>query len=50
MILTDGTAKKGKGGFPMFDSHEIRKRELEELSQCQPELIIMGAGTSGALV
>ena len=32
----------------MFDSHKIKKRELEGLSQGQPEIIIVGTGTNGA--
>jgi hypothetical protein len=32
----------------MFGSHKIKKRELEELSQGQPEIIIVGTGTNGA--
>ena len=48
LIFADGTAKKRKGGFLMFGSHKIKKRELEELSQGQPETIIVGTGTNGA--
>ena len=48
LILAGGTVKERKGGFLMFGSHEIKKRELEELSQGQPETIIVGTGTSGA--
>jgi hypothetical protein len=48
MIFADGTVKKRKGGFLMFGSHEIKKRELEELSRGQPEIIIVGTGTNGA--
>ena len=48
LIFADGTVKKRKGGFLMFGSHEIKKRELEELSQGQPEIIIVGTGTDGA--
>jgi hypothetical protein len=48
LIFADGTVKKRKGGFLMFGSHEIKKRELEELSQSQPEIIIVGTGTDGA--
>lgn len=40
--------KKRKGGFLMFGSHEIKRRELEELSQGQPEVVIVGTGTDGA--
>ena len=48
LIFTDGVVKKRKGGFLMFGSHKIKKRELEELSQGQPEIIIIGTGTNGA--
>jgi len=48
LLFADGTVKKRKGGFLMFGSHKIKKRELEELSQGQPETIIVGTGTNGA--
>ena len=48
LIFADGTVKKRKGGFFMFGSHKIKKQELEELSQGQPETIIVGTGTNGA--
>ena len=32
----------------MFGSHKIKKQELEELSQGQPEIIVIGTGTNGA--
>jgi len=48
LIFTDGTVKKRKGGFLMFGSHKIKKRELEELSRGRPEIIIVGTGTNGA--
>jgi len=48
LIFTDGTVKKRKGGFLMYGSHKIKKQELEELSQDQPEIIIIGTGTNGA--
>ena len=48
LIFADGTVKKRKGGFLMFGSHEIKRRELEELSQGQPETVIVGTGTNGA--
>lgn len=48
LIFADGTVKKRKGGFLMFGSHKIKKQELEELSQGQPETIIVGTGTNGA--
>jgi hypothetical protein len=48
LIFADGTVKKRKGGFLMFGSHKIKKQELEELSQSQPETIIVGTGTDGA--
>lgn len=48
LIFGDGTVKKRRAGFPMFGSHEIKERELEELSHGQPEAIIVGTGTGGA--
>lgn len=48
LIFADGTVKKRKGGFLIFGSHKIKKRELEELSRGQPEIIIVGIGTDGA--
>ena len=48
LIFADGTVKKRKGSFLMFGSHKIKKQELEELSQGQPEIIIVGTGTNGA--
>jgi hypothetical protein len=48
LIFADGTVKKRKGGFLMYGSHKIKRQELEELSQGQPEIIIVGTGTNGA--
>jgi hypothetical protein len=48
LILADGTVKKRRGGFLMYGSHKIKRQELEELSQGQPEIIIVGTGTNGA--
>ena len=48
LIFGDGTVKKRKGGFFMFGSHRIKKKEIEELIQGQPETIIVGTGTNGA--
>lgn len=48
LIFADGTVKKRKGGFLMFGSHKIKKKESEELIQGQSETIIVGTGTNGA--
>jgi hypothetical protein len=48
LIFADGMVTKRGGGFLMFGSHQIRKRQLEELSHGQPEVIIIGTGTDGA--
>jgi hypothetical protein len=42
--------KKPKGGFLMFGSLEIKRKELEELSQGQPEVVIVGTGTDALLI
>ena len=46
LIFSDGTVKKRKGGFLMFGSHNIKKGEIEELAQGNPETIIVGTGTN----
>jgi len=47
LIFADGTVKKRKGGFLMFGSHNIKKEEIEELTQGEPETIVIGTGTDG---
>lgn len=47
LIFADSTIKKRKGGFLMYGSHKIKRQELEELSQGQPEIIVVGTGTDG---
>ena len=47
LIFADGTVKKRKGGFLMFGSHNIKKEEIEELTQGKPETMVIGTGTSG---
>jgi len=48
LIFVDGTVKNRRGGFLIFGSHEIKERELQELSHGQPEVIVVGTGTDGA--
>lgn len=48
LIFADGTVKRRRGGFLMFGSHKIKKKEIEELIQGQPETIIVGTGTDSA--
>ena len=48
LIFVDGTLRKRKGGFLMFGRHETKRRELEQLSHGQPEVVIVGTGTDGA--
>ena len=48
LIFADGTVKRRKGALLMFGSHKIKRQELEELSQGQPETIIIGTGTDSA--
>jgi hypothetical protein len=47
LIFADGTVKKRKGGFFMFGSHNIKKKEIEELIQGDPDVIVVGTGTDG---
>ena len=48
LIFADGKVRKRKGDFLMFGRHEIKGRELEELSHGQPEVVVIGTGTDGA--
>ena len=48
LIFADGAVKKRKGGLLMFGSHKIKRKEIEELIQGQPETIIVGTGANGA--
>ncbi|RLI31889.1 hypothetical protein DRO51_02985 [Candidatus Bathyarchaeota archaeon] len=47
IIYPSGMVKRRKGGFLMFGGHNIRKDEIEELYNSNPEVIIIGTGTSG---
>ena len=47
LIFADGTVKQRKGGFLMFGSHKIKRKELEELTLDKPEAIVIGTGTDG---
>jgi hypothetical protein len=48
LVSADGTANKQKGSLLMLGTNEINGQEFEELSQGQPEMIIVGTGTNGA--
>ena len=45
-MLPDGTVKQRKGGFWKFGSHVIKKGEIDELAEANPEVIVVGTGTS----
>jgi Uncharacterized conserved protein len=47
LIFADGAVKERRGGFLMFGSHNIKREEIEELARGEPEIIIIGIGTSG---
>ena len=46
VLLPDGTVKRRKGGFWIFGSHNIKKREIEELSRSGADEIVIGTGTN----
>jgi hypothetical protein len=48
LILADGTVKERKGGILMFGGHQVKRSELAQLSQGQPELVVVDTGTDGA--
>lgn len=45
LFFPDGSVKKRKGGFWKFGSHAIKKGEIEELVEANPEVVIVGTGT-----
>jgi hypothetical protein len=45
LIFPDGTIKRRKGGFWKFGSHIIKKVEIDELLQTNPEIVVLGTGT-----
>jgi hypothetical protein len=47
LVLADGTVKERKGAFWKFGGHVIKKREIDSLVEGNPEIIILGMGTSG---
>ena len=47
LVFSDSIVKRRKGGFLMFGSHNIKKAEIEELTQGDPGTIIVGTGTDG---
>ncbi len=46
LIFPDGNLKRRRGGFWRFGSHDIRKGEIDELVRANPEVIVVGTGTS----
>jgi len=46
VLLPDGTVKRRRGGFWVFGSHNLKKREIEELSRAGAEEIVIGTGTN----
>ena len=44
-LFPDGSVKKRKGGFWKFGSHAIKKKEIEELTETSPDVLIIGTGT-----
>ena len=47
LILPDGTVKEREPGKGRLGSHSIRGSEIENLVQAQPDVIVVGTGTSG---
>ena len=46
LIFPDGRVEPRQGGLWMFGSHAIRRKELERLLEGEPEIVIVGTGTS----
>jgi len=46
LIFPDGRVGPRQGRLWMFGSHAIRRKELERLLEGEPEIVIVGTGTS----
>jgi len=46
LVFPDGRVEPRQGGLWMFSSHAIRRKELERLLEGEPEVVIIGTGTS----
>ena len=46
LMLPDGSIKQRRGGFWKFGSHVIKKGEIDELVKGNPEVVVVGTGTS----
>ena len=46
LIFPDGRVEPRQGGLWMFGSHTIRRKEIERLLEGEPEVVIIGTGTS----
>ena len=46
LLFPDGRVEPRRGGLWMFGSHTIGQKELERLLEGEPEVVIIGTGTS----
>ena len=47
LVPAEGTVRKRRGGFLMFGSDTVTRKELEDLSRGQFDIIIIGTRTHG---
>ncbi len=47
LLFPDGMVTQRKGGFWKFGSHTVKKAEIDELVKANPEVVVVGTGTSG---
>jgi hypothetical protein len=47
LLFPDKTVRQRKGGIWKFGSHSIKKDEIQKLAEANPDVIIVGTGTSG---
>ena len=48
LFFPDGTVQERKGGICIFGSHKIKREDIETLCLAEPEVVIVGLGTSSA--
>jgi hypothetical protein len=47
LLFPDGVVNERRSGFWKFGSHAIQRNEIERLITANPEVVIVGTGTSG---
>ena len=45
LLFPDGSVRKRKSGLEKFGSHTIKKRDIQQLIEATPDVLVIGTGT-----